>query len=86
MWYKFTYVECGFSSIGSWSYSREWVSGLRTKLLYCIASVSAVSPGLHSQEFDISYIMFYVIQKVAVVWWLTLKDSNSAVCVHFPGG
>ena len=25
VWYRFTYREYGFSSIKTWSYSREWV-------------------------------------------------------------
>ena len=33
----FTCGECGFSSLGSWPYSREWVWNLGTKGC-CIAS------------------------------------------------
>ena len=33
---SFTCGECGFNCLGSWSYSREWVSNLGTKsLLHC---------------------------------------------------
>ena len=34
---SFTYDEYGFSSLGSWSYSREWIRYLRT-ILCCIAT------------------------------------------------
>ena len=33
----FTCGECGFNSLGSWPYSREWVWNLGTKVC-CIAS------------------------------------------------
>ena len=38
--------EYGFSAIGSWSYSREWVWDLRTILL----QVTELSAGLHSRN------------------------------------
>ena len=41
----FTYCGYGLRSMESWSYSKEWVCNLRTKL-YCLI-----------QEFDIRYIM-----------------------------
>ena len=36
----FTCGECGFSSVGSWSYSKEWVWKLGTKsMLHCFRKV-----------------------------------------------
>ena len=33
---SFTCGECSFNSLGSWSYSKEWVSNLGTQsLLHC---------------------------------------------------
>ena len=36
----FTCCECGFNSLGSWFYSKQWVWNLRTKsMLYCFKVV-----------------------------------------------
>ena len=36
----FTCGECGFNSLGSWSYSKEWVLDLGTQsLLHCYREV-----------------------------------------------
>ena len=49
--------EYGFISLGSWSYSREWVWDLRTKLC-CIATGKWNVSSVALQEFDNRYIMF----------------------------
>ena len=37
---SFTCSECGFNSLGSWSYSKQWVWNLRTKcMLHCFRKV-----------------------------------------------
>ena len=36
----FTYDKCGFKSLGSWSYSKEWMWNLGTKsMLHCFREV-----------------------------------------------
>ena len=45
----FTHGEYGFSSVGSWDYSREWLWNSRTKLC-CIASGSEVSERFHHRN------------------------------------
>ena len=46
----FTCSECGFNSLGSWSYCKEWVSNLGIQsLLHCYREVKyqlSDSPGI----------------------------------------
>ena len=50
-------VEFGFTSMGSWRYSREWVWNIRTKLSYIPSEKWNVSRE-SIQGFDIRYVMF----------------------------
>ena len=52
-----TYGEYGFSSMGSWSYSKECAWDLRTKLC-CVTSGKGNIRRVTLQKFDIRYIMF----------------------------
>ena len=45
--------ECSFNSLGSWSYSREWVWNLGTKVC-CIASGKSNVSWVTLPEFNIS--------------------------------
>ena len=53
----FIHGEYGFSSMGSWCYSREFVWNLKTKLCHITSGKGTVSSVL-LQEFDIRYIIF----------------------------
>ena len=54
---SFTYDEYGFSSMGSWCYSAEWIWNSRKKLCF-IASGEWNASRVSHQEFDIRYIKF----------------------------
>ena len=47
---KFTYGEYDFSSMGSWSYSSEWVQDLRPNCVALLLQPSGMSAVLHSSN------------------------------------
>ena len=45
VWSAFTCGECGFNSLGSWYYSKEWVWNLETKSMLHLLQANEISAG-----------------------------------------
>ena len=64
---SFTHGEYGFSSMGSWCFSWEWVWNLRTKLC-CTVSGEWNTSRVSLQELDIKYI-FKINYNECIQWY-----------------
>ena len=64
---SFTCGECSFNSLGSWSYSKEWVSNLGHKVC-CIATGKRNVNWVTLQEFNIMKYSYTITPLIACLW------------------
>ena len=75
--------ECGLCSLGSWSYSKEWVwnLGIESVLKWNVSRMTF-------QEFNIRYILLQDSHTyyISVAQWLAPPSSTVKIWVYFLGG
>ena len=94
IWLMLVYVdvlfpcgECGFNSLGSWSYSKEWVWNLGTKsMLHCFREMKCQLGD--TPEFNIGKTLLQDnhSNRMSVAYWLAQQDLIADIRVCFPGG